>query len=82
MQSESDVAAEMERVEEGDRVLWNGRSVPQVVTEVDEDSFVVEGNRGGHYRFFPNAPEGPTLTNLNSGRDWDVDDFKIALPSA
>lgn len=65
----------METVEEGSEVLWNGRKHTQTVVDVAENSFEVEGNRGGHYRFVPTGTDGPYLTNLNSGRDYDVDEF-------
>jgi len=47
------------------------------VTEVSHKSFEVEGNRGGRYRFFLTGADAPYLTNLNSGRDYDVDEFMI-----
>ncbi len=65
----------MKKVQRGSEVLWNGRKHTQTVTSVSENSFEVEGNRGGRYRFFLTGTEAPYLTNLNSGRDYDVEEF-------
>lgn len=77
MQSTSEILNEMEKVEEGSEVIWNGRKHAQTVTKVSGSSFEVEGNRGGHYRFFLTGTDAPYLTNLNSGRDYDVDEFMV-----
>ena len=65
----------METVEQGSEVIWNGRKHTQTVTKVSTNSFEVKDNRGGHYRFFTTGTDAPCLTNLNSGRDYDVDEF-------
>lgn len=67
----------MEQVEEGDRIVWNGRTTPQPVTDVANSYFEAEGNRGGRYRFFTRGTDAPYLRNLNSGREYDVDEFEI-----
>lgn len=77
MQQSSEILDEMEQVNVGSEVIWNGRKHAQTVTEVSRNSFEVEGNRGGHYRFFTTGTDAPYLTNLNSGRDYDVDEFLI-----
>jgi hypothetical protein len=77
MQTKSEILDEMAKVETGSEVIWNGRKHAQTVTEVSNNSFEVEGNRGGHYRFFLTGTDAPYLTNLNSGRDYDVDEFLI-----
>lgn len=77
MQSAAEILDEMENVEEGSEVIWNGRKHAQTVTKFSKNSFEVEGNRGGHYRFFLTGTDAPYLTNLNSGRDYDVDEFLI-----
>lgn len=78
MSRASTIPERMEQVKESYYVLWNGRKVPQPVTKVTDAYFEVKGNRGGHYRFFTHGGKrGPYLTNLNSGRDYDVDEFRI-----
>ncbi len=68
----------LQEVEEGDYLLWNGRSSPQLVTSVEEGSFEVEGRQGGRYRFYTTG--FPRLTNLNSGNDFDVDELAVLRP--
>ncbi|WP_265110886.1 hypothetical protein [Halosolutus halophilus] len=77
MQSMTEILEEMENVKKGSEVIWNGRKHAQTVTNISENSFEVEGTRGGHYRFFLTGTDAPSLTNLNSGRDYDVDEFMI-----
>jgi len=77
MQSTTEILSQMDKVSEGSEVIWNGRKHAQTVTSVSENSFEVKGNRGGHYRFFLTGTEAPNLTNLNSGRDYDVDEFLL-----
>jgi len=77
MQAASDILDEMEKVEEGSEVIWNGRKHAQTVISVSQHTFEVKGNRGGHYRFFLTGANAPYLTNLNSGRDYDVDEFLL-----
>ncbi|WP_144798386.1 hypothetical protein [Halorubrum depositum] len=77
MQSKSEILNEMETVELDSEIIWNGRKHAQTVTEVSENSFEVEGNRGGHYRFFLTGTDAPYLRNLNSSREYDVDEFLI-----
>jgi preprotein translocase subunit YajC len=76
MQTNKEIHDVMERVEEGDRILWNGRSVPQPVTEVDDAYFKVEGHKGGRYKFHKTSTP-PELTNLNSDNDWDIEEIEI-----
>ena len=75
MQSISEILEEMDKVEEGSEVIWNGRKHAQTVVDVSGNSFEVKGNRGGHYKFFPTGTDGPYFQNLNSGRDYDVDEY-------
>lgn len=67
----------MEKVSIGSDVIWNGRKHAQTVTEISDYSFKVEGDRGGRYQFFTTGTDAPYLTNLNSGRDYDVDEFLV-----
>lgn len=74
----AEIAEEMEAVEKGDFVKWNGRSTPLPVTKHGGSWFEVTGNRGGHYRFkLGGEDERPYLTNLNSDNDYTVDEFTL-----
>lgn len=77
VQSVTEILDEMENVEEGSEVIWNGRKHAQTVTSVFDNSFEVKGNRGGHYRFFLIGTDAPYLTNLNGRRDYDVAEFLL-----
>ncbi|RKD85931.1 hypothetical protein [Halopiger aswanensis] len=64
----------MEDVEEGSLVRWNGRTNPQVVTEVTETWFDVNSHSGSYYRFYPHDRY---LINQQSDTEYDVDEFEI-----
>jgi hypothetical protein len=68
----------LQGVEEGDYLLWNGRTSPQPVTRVNDDTFIVEGRQGGRYRFYTTG--FPKLTNLSSRNDFDVDELTVLRP--
>lgn len=79
--SKSEIRKRMQQVEEGDRVVWDNdegdtRTIPQRVVEVTDSYFKVEGNRGGRYKFYKNAPE-PKLENLNMNREYTIVRFVI-----
>lgn len=68
----------LQKVQEGDYLLWNGRTNPQPVTSVNENTFIVEGRQGGRYRFSTSG--FPELTNLNSKNDFDIDELTVLRP--
>jgi len=77
----SGIRERLKQVEEGDRVVWDNdegdtRTIPQEVVEVTDSYFNVEGNRGGRYKFFKDAPE-PKLVNLNINREYTIVRFEI-----
>lgn len=49
-----------EKLEPGDRILFNDRKLPLTVENVDENRVHVEGPKGGEYIVFP-AEEDPEL---------------------
>lgn len=62
---------ELEEVEEGDRVLFNGRKIPLEVEAVDENRIHVEGPQGGSYVIFTAEETGDLLLrNKESGRRY------------
>jgi len=73
-----EIKEKLQRVQQGDYLLWNGRTSPQPVTKVDGDTFVVEGRQGGRYRFYTSG--FPKLTNLNSRNDFDVEELTVLRP--
>jgi len=68
----------LQEVQEGDYLLWNGRTSPQPVTSVNDDTFIVEGRQGGRYRFYTSG--FPKLTNLNSRNDFDISELTVLRP--
>jgi hypothetical protein len=71
----------MQEVEEGDEVVWDNtegdtRTRTQPVVEVTDSYFIVEGRRGGEYKFFKNSRE-PKLENLNMNREYTLARFEI-----
>ncbi|WP_143824953.1 hypothetical protein [Natronoarchaeum philippinense] len=78
MSGSSTIQGKLQQVQEGDYLLWNGRTSPQPVATVDDDSFVVEGRQGGRYRFYTTGI--PKLTNLTSQNEFDVDELTVLRP--
>jgi hypothetical protein len=64
----------LHEVEVGSLVRWNGRTNPQVVTEVTDSWFEVRSHSDSYYRFYP---QGQYLVNQQSGTEYDIDQFKI-----
>jgi len=73
-----DIREKLQEVQQGDYLLWNGRTSPQPVTKVGGDTFVVEGRQGGRYRFYTSG--FPKLTNLSSRNDFDVEELTVLRP--
>jgi hypothetical protein len=72
------IKEKLQKVQEGDYLLWNGRTSPQPVTSVNDEAFVVEGRQGGRYRFYTSGV--PKLTNLSSRNDFEVDELTVLRP--
>ena len=64
----------MDDVEVGELVRWNGRTNPQVVTQVTESWFEVRSHGGSYYRFYPHAQY---LVNRQSDNEFDVEEFEV-----
>ena len=75
---ENSIKERLQEVQEGDYLLWNGRTSPQPVTSANEDTFIVEGRQGGRYRFYTSG--FPELTNLSSRNDFDIDELTVLRP--
>lgn len=79
--TKGEIQERMGQVDEGDRVAWandegDTRTIPQEVVDVSDDSFIVEGNRGGRYKFFKYSTP-PKLENLNISREYTIIRFEI-----
>lgn len=70
----SQVTTGMDDVQVGSLVRWNGRTNPQVVTEVTDSWFEVRSHSDSYYRFYP---LGQYLVNQQSDTEYDVDEFEI-----
>ena len=68
------ITDELEEVEQGHLVRWNGRTTPQVVTQVSGESFEVRSHQNSFYKFYP---EGRYLINQQSNSEFDIDQFEI-----
>ncbi|QLH76731.1 hypothetical protein HZS55_05175 [Halosimplex rubrum] len=64
----------MNKVEEGSLVRWNGRTNPQVVTEVTDAWFGVRSHSDSHYRFYFHDQY---LINQQSDTEYDIDEFEL-----
>jgi hypothetical protein len=64
----------MDDVEVGSLVRWNGRTNPQVVTEVTGSWFEVKSHSDSYYRFYPH---GHYMVNQQSDTQYDINDFEI-----
>jgi len=64
----------MDDVQVGSLVRWNGRTNPQVVTNVTNSWFEVRSHSDSYYRFYP---LGQYLVNQQSNTEYDVDEFEI-----
>lgn len=65
---------QMDDVEVGSLVRWNGRTNPQVVTEVTDSWFEVKSHSDSYYRFYPHEQY---LINQQSNTEYDVYQFEI-----
>ena len=59
---------ELEDLEKGDRVLFNDRAQPLKVKEIDEDSVIVSGPKGGEYEIY--LDEGTLLVCKKGSRRY------------
>lgn len=59
---------ELKDLESGDRVLFNDRAQPLEVKEVDEDSVIVAGPKGGEYEIY--LDEGTLLVCKKGSRRY------------
>lgn len=72
--SQSAISDRMDDVEVRSLVRWNGRTNPQVVTEVTDSWFEVKSHSDSYYRFYPS---GQYLINQQSNNEFDVYQFEI-----
>lgn len=72
--TQSTVSTRMDDVQVGSLVRWNGRTNPQVVTEVTDSWFEVKSHSDSYYRFYP---YNRYLVNQQSETEYDVDEFEI-----
>ncbi|MFB6204009.1 MAG: hypothetical protein ABEJ75_00010 [Candidatus Nanohaloarchaea archaeon] len=63
------MGVEIGELEEGDRVLFNDRSVPLTVEKVEDDRVVVEGPNGGEYEIYQ-AEDGSVLVSRKGNRRY------------
>jgi hypothetical protein len=78
MSDELSISEKLQQVQEGDYLLWNGRTKPQPVVKVGHSHFIVEGSRGGRYEFNTNSTL--ELKNLNNDTYYDIDDLSVLRP--
>ena len=74
METDCEPSTSMSDVREGHLVVWNGRTNPQVVTDVTDSWFEVRSHRGSRYRFYPH---GGHLINRQSDAEYDIEEFAI-----
>ena len=72
--TQSMISTRMDNVEVGSLIRWNGRTNPQVVTEVTESWFEVKSHSNSRYRFYPHNQH---LINQQNDTQYDVDEFEI-----
>ncbi|MFB6208404.1 MAG: hypothetical protein ABEJ69_03570 [Candidatus Nanohaloarchaea archaeon] len=61
---------EPEELEEGDRVLFNDRSIPLTVEAVEDDRVVVEGPHGGEYEIYAAEDTDDLLVSRKGNRRY------------
>jgi len=60
----------LEKLDEGDKVLYNGKSMPLEIKKKEDETVILEGPKGGKYQLFEEEDANHLLVSKPGNRDY------------